>query len=85
MGKIKDKGSKADSLNNAVHLDFFGCIIVRHININGVLSGWGGSQIAGDRNAITPITLDFFLILVGFLFVYRGDRLAQQVQRFPGR
>jgi hypothetical protein len=41
--------------------------------------GGGGSQIVGSRNAITPLALEFFLVLVGFAFLYRGDRLAQQV------
>jgi len=41
IGKFVDKGSKTDSLNNAVHINSSGCSVVRHNGINGVVSGWG--------------------------------------------
>lgn len=87
IGKLVDKGSKTDSLNNAVHINSFGCSVVRHNGINGVVSGWGWFTNCGvwKCNYTLYVMLKFFLVLVGFSFVYRGDRLAQQVQSLPGR
>ena len=47
VGKIVNKGSKTDSLNNAVYFNSFGCSVIGHNGFNGVLSGWGRLKNCG--------------------------------------